>query len=227
MWHRKRMVQLWDSSYKGRCAWRSALQLWNNFYSSQPVEECVLTDTHRGLRFSFPSQKRSKNYFLRGTFSNQCYTLGDGRKWASGIHGLSLSSLISPGALDKQDFTSLMQRVRIKAFLSEAHWVFTHPLIVKVLFSHGQFVLRLLFPRLQQNASQPTVENCKVQYMLYMLPLILLQAECKAPLWSLLPQRDQRTWLPAKQFILCLPRNQKYTKYNNKVTKYLKCLPYW
>lgn len=145
MWHRKRMVQLWDSSYKGRRAWRSALQLWNNFYSSQPVEECVLTDTHRGLWFSFPSQKRSENYFLRGIFSNQCYTLGDGRKWASGIHGLSLSSLISPGALDKQDFTSLMQRVRIKAFSSEAHWVFTHPLIVKVLFSHGQFVLRLLF----------------------------------------------------------------------------------
>lgn len=227
MWYRKRMVQLWDSSYKGRCAWRSALQLWNNFYSSQPVEECVLTDTHRGLWFSFPSQKRSENYFLRGIFSNQCYTLGDGRKWASGIHGLSLSSLISPGALDKQDFTSLMQWVRIKAFSSEAHWVFTHPLILKVLFFSWAICTQTAFPRLQHNASQPTVENCKVQYMLYMLPLILLQAECKAPLWSLAPQRDQRTWLPAKRFILCLTRNQKYTKYCNKVTKYLKCLPYW
>lgn len=120
-----------------------------------------------GLQFSFPSQKESESYFLRGIFSNQCYTLRDGRKQASGIHGLSLSSLISAGALDKQDFTSLMLWVRIKAFLSGAHWVFTHPFIVKVLFSRGQFVVRLLFPRLQQIASQPTVENCKVQYVIH------------------------------------------------------------
>lgn len=151
----------------------------------------ALTSLHQGLRFPFLAQKQSKNYFLRAVFSNQCYTLKNGRKWASGIH--PLSSLISAGAPDKQDFTSLMQLVRIRAFLSEAHWFFTHPFTMKVLLSQGQFVLRLFFPRQQQNASQPTGENCKVHCMLYMLPLLLLTAECKTPTWSLPPQRDQRT----------------------------------
>lgn len=122
-----------------------------------------------GIAIFFPITEAIWELFSQGDIF-KCYTLRDGRKWASGIHGLSLSSLISAGALDKQDFTSLMQWVRIKAFLSEAHWVFTHPFIVKVLFSHGQFVLRLLCLRLQQIASQPTVEDYKVQYVLYTLP---------------------------------------------------------
>lgn len=150
------------------------------------------------------------NCFLREIFSSQHYTLRNEGQQASGIPGLSFSSLSSAGALDKQAFSSLQQWVRIKAFLAEAHWDFPHPLTAKFhfllcnlyWFCHKE--VGLLFLRLQQNASQPTAENCRAQCVLYEFPPLWAE---RWHSWGLL---HQRTLLPAKCFALCLKETKPY-----------------
>lgn len=110
---------------------------------------------------------------------------------------LSLSSVISAGALDKQEFTSLMWWVQINTLVSEAHWVFTHPFIVTVLFSHGQFVLRLLCQDCHKMLHSLLLKPARYGGATH-IPPALLTIQCHTPLQSLPSLRDEKTqYLPA------------------------------